>query len=226
MSSDESLRQQMAFNESDTLCDEYRGNKLAKSGKVARKCVDCGRDIQEHRSSAVSSHDIMKALEANASEASMVLEHGAGKIYLGGFVAAMNEDFLTQKKINLVVNTAKGLEGQFPKFARKVSEFYPRKEIRCVQLNWVDSEDQVVGFEELMDTIQVMESTLTNGNSILVHCAQGRSRSSTVVVAYMMWKNSVSYEDAICEVQKKRAMAQPNPGFQTQLQAFQERLIR
>jgi hypothetical protein len=88
-------------------CDQFLSNKFAKSGKVARKCMNCGRDIQEHRASAVPSSSIMKALEANASEASMVFEQG-GKLFLGGFVAAMNEPFLTKNGITVVVNTAKG----------------------------------------------------------------------------------------------------------------------
>ncbi len=66
-----------------------------------------------------------------------------------------------------------GLEGQFPKFAKMVNEFYPIKKITCVRLNWVDNEEQVITFDELIETILAIDSALANGNSVLVHCAQG-----------------------------------------------------
>ena len=46
---------------------------------------------------------------------------------------------------------------------------------------------------------------------------QGKSRSSTIVVAYVMAFLSLPHDQALEFVQEKRKMAQPNPGFLTLL---------
>lgn len=69
------------------------------------------------------------------------------------------------------------------------------------------------------DTYQFIEST---SESILVHCKVGVSRSSTVVVAYLMKKFEVPFDAALKFVQKKHPSANPNPGFQEQLKQYEK----
>ena len=104
----------MTWNESDALCQEFESNRYAKTGKVARRCLQCGRDIQEHRSEVVPKDQVLKAIEADANVPSTIL--GEGSLYLGGFAAGMNRNFLTQKTdaVGLVVNAANlALDQQF-----------------------------------------------------------------------------------------------------------------
>lgn len=58
------------------------------------------------------------------------------------------------------------------------------------------------------------------GKGVYVHCAQGRSRSTTVVVAYLCWMYGDSVETAMQNITAKRQMAQPNEGFLDQLVTF------
>jgi hypothetical protein len=46
------------------------------------------------------------------------------------------------------------------------------------------------------------------------------SRSGTVVVGYLMWKNKQPVEAALAHVQRCRPVVEPNPGFMLQLQDF------
>lgn len=57
--------------------------------------------------------------------------------------------------------------------------------------------------------------------AVLVHCAQGQSRSVAVVVAYLMAKYHLPYEKALYAVTRKVTGAQPNPGFVEQLELFE-----
>lgn len=61
---------------------------------------------------------------------------------------------------------------------------------------------------------------LPHTGGVLVHCAQGMSRSGTVVVGYLMWKNKQPVEAALAQVQRCRPVVEPNPGFMLQLQDF------
>ena len=57
---------------------------------------------------------------------------------------------------------------------------------------------------------------------MLVHCAQGMSRSGTVVVGYLMWKERLSYVTALAHAQRARPVVEPNPGFALQLQDWEQ----
>ncbi|XP_026272595.1 dual specificity protein phosphatase 15-like isoform X1 [Frankliniella occidentalis] len=59
------------------------------------------------------------------------------------------------------------------------------------------------------------------GGNVLIHCLAGMSRSVTVAVAYIMSVTSLSWKEALKVVRVGRAVANPNFGFQRQLQEFE-----
>lgn len=56
---------------------------------------------------------------------------------------------------------------------------------------------------------------------VLIHCLAGMSRSVTVAVAYIMSATQLSWKEALKVVRSGRAVANPNRGFQTQLNDFE-----
>lgn len=56
------------------------------------------------------------------------------------------------------------------------------------------------------------------GGHVLVHCNAGVSRSSSVVIGYLMLVNGMSFSDAYDFVKLKRSCCRPNDGFLKQLQ--------
>ena len=62
-----------------------------------------------------------------------------------------------------------------------------------------------------------IEDAAKKGGKIFIHCQQGVSRSSTMAIAYLMWKNNAEYKVTHEEVKSKRSISNPNPGFLTQL---------
>ena len=44
------------------------------------------------------------------------------------------------------------------------------------------------------------ESALTGGGRILVHCQSGVSRSCSLVIGYLMWKQGLGYDEALAKV--------------------------
>ncbi len=57
---------------------------------------------------------------------------------------------------------------------------------------------------------------------MLIHCAQGISRSTSIAIAFLMKKENLSYSDAMRRVKQSRACAGPNFGFVVQLQLLHE----
>lgn len=72
------------------------------------------------------------------------------------------------------------------------------------------------------ETYNFIENSINNNQAILVHCAQGISRSGTIVIVYLMKKYNKTYEEALKQVQKKRSIVEPNKGFEKQLKEFEE----
>lgn len=70
--------------------------------------------------------------------------------------------------------------------------------------------------------IKFIEECLQNGGRVLVHCGAGVSRSATVVIAYVMWKLNLTYNQAMTHVMSARSCVFPNRGFVKQLTMFEQ----
>lgn len=66
----------------------------------------------------------------------------------------------------------------------------------------------------------IHEARLRNG-AVLVHCLAGISRSTTLVVAYVMTVTNYGWKDSLNIVRAIRHEANPNIGFKKQLRMFE-----
>ena len=55
----------------------------------------------------------------------------------------------------------------------------------------------------------------------MVHCYAGVSRSSTIVISYLMKKLGWPYKKTVEHVRKQRWVCNPNPGFVKQLKHYE-----
>jgi hypothetical protein len=69
--------------------------------------------------------------------------------------------------------------------------------------------------------VEFMNTALSGGGSVLVHCAAGVSRSSTVVAAWLLANNlAPSPAEAIEVMRAARPIVSPNESFAEQLECF------
>ena len=79
--------------------------------------------------------------------------------------------------------------------------------------------------ENIMKYFRECLNFIKGEEKILVHCMAGSSRSATIVIAYLMWKEKKSFHDELNFVSGKRYIF-PNPGFLSQLKTFEKELIK
>ncbi|MCO5596298.1 hypothetical protein L7F22_050359 [Adiantum nelumboides] len=76
----------------------------------------------------------------------------------------------------------------------------------------------------LYDVFDYFEEVKEQGGLVFVHCCQGVSRSTSLVIAYVMWREHKSFEEAFQDVKAARGVANPNMGFACQLLQCQKRV--
>ncbi|CAF2135805.1 unnamed protein product [Rotaria magnacalcarata] len=81
--------------------------------------------------------------------------------------------------------------------------------------------DMTPYFEQACRFIE--EARQSNGR-VLVHCACGVSRSTTICCAYLMKHHSMSLEQALTQIRSQRPIVRPNAGFLRQLIRFNEKI--
>ena len=69
-----------------------------------------------------------------------------------------------------------------------------------------------------------IDKALKHGR-VLVHCNAGISRSSSIVVAYLMNRRRLGLSETLKLIKTARPKAQPNGGFMKQLQMYESSLI-
>lgn len=74
--------------------------------------------------------------------------------------------------------------------------------------------------EVFEECLQFIDEAIKDEKNILVHCFAGKSRSATLVLAYIMSKEKQSVKKTLDQVRKRR-WVKPNMGFYKQLELFQ-----
>ncbi|ORX81556.1 hypothetical protein BCR32DRAFT_203693, partial [Anaeromyces robustus] len=68
---------------------------------------------------------------------------------------------------------------------------------------------------------EIIEQARLNHENVLVHCHAGVSRSSTIILAYLMRYKGMTLYDAWCSTFKIRPIIRPNDGFAIALQEYE-----
>ncbi|GMI34176.1 hypothetical protein TeGR_g7902 [Tetraparma gracilis] len=184
-----------------------------------KRCRQCLQGVYEHHHSEVEPNALRVILDLAADGAASVIL--PDELYVGSFKSVGGA---TKQDARLFVVNAAGraLHDFLPK-SRSVFDQL-REQDRVRDLEWQDSVDFTIDVEELVATVELMLEKVRGGGRVLVNCAQGKSRSGTVAVAYVMAKLGVGVEEGLKKVQQGRALVDPNASFRRQLGEMEGRL--
>jgi len=80
-----------------------------------------------------------------------------------------------------------------------------------------DFQQQLFASKETHDAINHVDRIASSGQNILVSCAQGKSRSVSLVMAYLITKRGMTYDQALSTLRSQRPIVCPNSSFEYQL---------
>lgn len=137
-------------------------------------------------------------------EANQIIDN----LWLGSLESSCNREALQERNIETVVSAILGASAAFP-FDFK----YERAKLRDIE-----DEDITSEFDRLLPIIR---EELLKGRGVICHCIAGRSRSASIVAAYLICYHNMTTEDALKFIKSKRSQINPNPGYIEQLKDYE-----
>lgn len=128
-------------------------------------------------------------------------------LFISDIATAFNKEELKNLGITHVLSTVLGLEPAFP------DDF----DYKNIYLRDIPDENIDKHFDECTDYI---DKSIEAGGKVLVHCIKGVSRSATIIIAYLMNKKGLSFDEAFKIVKNERKCANPNKGYVNQLNKY------
>ena len=127
-------------------------------------------------------------------------------LFVSGDYVAKNKPILVENKITHVINAA-----------RAVCKDYFPEDYTYLTFNLIDSAKETGVLPFILEAIDFIEQARKEKGVVFVHCHQGVSRSCTIVIAYLMWLNRISFQAAFDMVKEAHPICGPNANFISQL---------
>ncbi|XP_026803210.2 protein phosphatase Slingshot homolog 3 isoform X1 [Pangasianodon hypophthalmus] len=145
----------------------------------------------------------MMVTMAQMDKPSKILDY----LYLGSEWNAANFEELQKNNVGYILNVTMEIDNFFP-------ESYTYMNIRVYD---VESTDLLSHWN---NTYMFINEARKSGQSVLVHCKMGVSRSASTVIAFLMKQQGWTLEDALNHVRERRPIVQPNDSFLKQLHTY------
>lgn len=137
------------------------------------------------------------------------------QLYLSNYIGASNLEGLKQNKITHIINITDTIENYFEdEIDINSNPLFKYLKIAIPDALNINITDY---FQQAFDFI---DNAITTGNSVLVHCFAGKSRSAAIVIGYIMKTRKIKFEEALRFVQNIRPCVDPNFAFCAQLMNY------
>ena len=132
-------------------------------------------------------HYYQSYLASNIFNASLIIDN----IYIGNVYDAYDIESLKNQKVMNVLSAVTGFENIYDNQINHL----------CLQL--IDNQEQnIIRYFEISNMF--INKIIEKKQSLLIHCIAGRSRSVTLLIAYLIYKYKYTVDDAISLIKKKK----------------------
>ena len=191
----------MEINKKENYTNYSKQNNKAKNKtKIPiEKCPKCLKEIEKNKlKEHLQTFHITEIID---------------RIYIGSYLNANNFEELEKNNIKYILNCA-----------IECKNIYEDK-IKYLKLDIKDQNDFPI--QDYFDKgTQFIEDSLNNkeGN-ILIHCKEGKSRSTTLLMAYLIKYQKENTNSAYKIVKTKRQLTMPNLGFMYKLREYEKKFL-
>lgn len=135
-------------------------------------------------------------------------------VFISGCSPAADKETLQKLQITHIVNLASLFGNRFPEL------------FTYLKIEIADSDDVDIK-QHFYRVFRFIESTLTLGGRVLIHCNAGVSRAGAMITAYVMKTKGLKLKEALKFVRSKRTNnpVTPNDGFLRDLKKFEKQLV-
>ncbi|KAM0803224.1 protein-tyrosine phosphatase-like protein [Usnea florida] len=137
---------------------------------------------------------------------------GDANLYIGGLFSLRRKDALRKANITHVISVLR--------LPLDEKELFANFKHLVVDVDDVDDENIIEHFPT--SNVFIREG-LDGGGGVLVHCAMGKSRSTTILIAHLLSTNpALTPQSALDLIRTSRPFAEPNHGFMHQLSLYHD----
>eukprot|EP00941_MAST-03F_sp_MAST-3F-sp1_P001450 g1450.t1 len=131
-------------------------------------------------------------------------------LYLGGKNITVNKEIMQEMKITHIINCSKDIPNNF------------EDTFSYLRVPVGDSEEESI--EKYFDmSNNFIKAAFDNNGTVFVHCSMGISRSTTIIIAYLL-HIGMSLKQSFHFVSEKRPVIRPNCGFMRKLIDLEKKL--
>lgn len=142
--------------------------------------------------------DAIEAIQIMEADGEPVGVEGYPYLFVGSVGAAMNQEALRRHGITHVVSWSPSAR----------CHVFPEVDYLCVH-DVLTSEHMLRHLDELDRAVDYVEAARLAGGRAMSHCWNGRNRSVTLLVVYLMKYGGLSARDALELLQRTRPIADP-----------------
>jgi len=127
-------------------------------------------------------------------------------VYVSSFEFAKNSKWLRDRGITHIVNSAVELQNMYPNQFTYFNAYMHDNLIENV-------------IPSLKQASKFIENALDNGGVVLVHCFAGMSRSTSIILFFLMKNYNLTLEKALLHLKKIHPPTSPNDNYINQLRS-------
>ena len=137
------------------------------------------------------------------------------KLYLSNYVGASNLEELLKHNITHIINITDLIENYF----EDETDIYNNPLFKYLKISIPDALNINIT-HYFQQAFEFIDDAINDGNSVLVHCFAGKSRSASIVIGYIMKTQKNNFDEVLKFVQNIRPCVDPNLAFCAQLMSY------